>query len=280
MIVSTNPIVLGNMPQPTQEKNSVKIAFMGQVPTLVLGKVSSGDYILPNELGIGFARAVHPNDMKTRDYKKVAGVAWNILEEITDGLRVVNVAVGINTNDLSEVVAQQEEELMALKLGMDQLSSQVNESNAVLTKIVPGYAKALGLEENDDPVYSYDDKLQPTHPIEQDSVVNYFNNEVIYFEMSKEQVEAIIEVAREQYMDIPNQNKQLSKLYRSKTSKSDKTLEDITTIPIEDHPFWKKMDNDPAYKQEVILYVQSLMEKSYHTHKKYKDKFANLKVKE
>ena len=145
MIVSSNPIVIGNMPLNNNEENNVMIAFMGQVPVKVLGEVSPGDYILPNILGDGFARAVHPDKMKIRDYKLIAGVAWSVIKEITDGASLVNVAVGINTNDLSNEVANQQEELSTLRKEILRLEIQMDQSNNTLAKLLPGYAAAIGM---------------------------------------------------------------------------------------------------------------------------------------
>lgn len=103
MVVSTAPIVLGNVPQPEEAANHEKIAFMGQVPVRVIGKVKVGDYILPSGNNDGFAIAVHPDNMLPGDYGHVVGVAWQA-GDLT--INMVNVAVGINTNDLSGKVEE------------------------------------------------------------------------------------------------------------------------------------------------------------------------------
>ncbi|MGY8953971.1 MAG: hypothetical protein ACKVJP_11460, partial [Flavobacteriales bacterium] len=46
MIISSRPIVLGNTPPVGEEANYTKVGFMGQVSTLVKGKVNVGDYII------------------------------------------------------------------------------------------------------------------------------------------------------------------------------------------------------------------------------------------
>jgi hypothetical protein len=97
------PIVLGNAPKPEEALNHEKIAFMGQVPVRVVGKVTMGDYILPSGNNDGYAIAVHPNDMLPGDYRRVVGVAW----EAGDlPVNFINVAVGINANDLSGKVEE------------------------------------------------------------------------------------------------------------------------------------------------------------------------------
>ena len=51
-MVSTNPGVLGNMPDDNELWKYEKVAFMGQVPTMVRGVVN-GDFIIPSGLHDG-----------------------------------------------------------------------------------------------------------------------------------------------------------------------------------------------------------------------------------
>ena len=279
MIVSTNPIVLGNMPQPNNEKNSVKIAFMGQVPVKVLGKVEPGDYILPFELGGGLAKAIKPDQMKIQDYKKVAGVVWNIIDKISDNISIVNVAVGVNTNDLSGVVSQQEEKLKSLNKEYIQLKSQIGQYNKVLANLVPGYADAIQLKIDSTPSTIENQKQVQNKSHVENNILNSTEDDIIYFEISKEQVETGIEMARLKYIEMTIDIDNLKKLaVRDKVSKLNSGFDQITLVPIEEHPFWQKIDTNPAYKEEIIAYIQSNMKKAMHTHKKYANKFTNLKV--
>ncbi len=104
MVVSTAPLLLGNMPESAEEEIlSEKIAFMGQVPVKVQGKVKIGDYILPSGTGDGLGIAVAPADMLARDYQRIVGVAW---ENSKPGkfINLINTAVGVNHNDMAKVV--------------------------------------------------------------------------------------------------------------------------------------------------------------------------------
>jgi hypothetical protein len=98
LVVSSNPILLGNMPQPEEVIKYEKVAFMGQVPVRVVGPVMVGDYILPSGNNDGVGIAVHPQDMQLGDYPRVIGVAWESAEDAP--LNVVNTAVGINTSEM------------------------------------------------------------------------------------------------------------------------------------------------------------------------------------
>jgi len=114
MVVSMSPIVLGNTPAPGEEQLYEKVAFMGQVPVKVVGNVSIGDYIIPTGNNDGMGVAVHPADMALENYNKIVGVAWSAAQNKA-GFSLVNVAVGINANDMAHRLAQQQDELAQMR---------------------------------------------------------------------------------------------------------------------------------------------------------------------
>ncbi|MEO9513319.1 MAG: hypothetical protein ABJN84_10815 [Flavobacteriaceae bacterium] len=105
MAVSKNPIVSGAMPKAEEEYKFKKVAFIGQVPVKVLGAVDKGDYILPSGNGDGMAIAVHPDEMRINDYKRIIGVAWDAYHG-DELFSYINTAVGINSNDLVQEISQ------------------------------------------------------------------------------------------------------------------------------------------------------------------------------
>ncbi len=122
MIVSQNPLISGAMPKKGEEYLFERIAFMGQVPVKVIGKVKKGDYILPTGKGDGFAIAVAPDQMKINDYQRIIGVAW----EISKGDKLfsyINTAVGINNNDMVAVVDQMQQIMNQMQLALAKLDS-------------------------------------------------------------------------------------------------------------------------------------------------------------
>ncbi len=127
MVISYSPIVLGNMPAPNREKDFEKVAFMGQVPVRVAGKVEIGDYILPSGHNDGIGIAVNPSNMRTEDYARIVGIAWEASKG--DLINLVNVAVGINTNDIALRVAQQELELNKVKHEINQIYALLGEKS-------------------------------------------------------------------------------------------------------------------------------------------------------
>lgn len=289
MVVSTSPIMLGNMPQEKDENKFVKIAFMGQVPVRVLGTVQPGDFILPSELGSGLGKAVHPDEMTIRDYKKIVGVAWENMAAVANGFNIVNVAVGINNNDLVNVVAEQEEKLTALRVEFVQLKSLIEQSNAALADLLPGYAESMDFT----PTYDYADLMEnyengannqpksdipcPTCPDEYDIVI----------EFSREQMEAGIEIARQDYhksLDEANKLNSLLGLEKIRSSAASIIQKSKSTnpgdgllTPMDEHPFWKRFNSDPDYKEEIIQYIKSSMEKAMQSQEKYKEESYQIK---
>lgn len=104
MVISKRPLALGNAPQPDQKYRYEKVAFMGQVPVKVVGRVDIGDYILPSGNHDGVGIAVKPSEMKIADFAKVIGVAWEAAEDAP--LNYVNVAIGLNKNGLAPKVEE------------------------------------------------------------------------------------------------------------------------------------------------------------------------------
>jgi hypothetical protein len=135
MVISRQPIVLGNTPPVGNDAEYEKVAFMGQVPVVVMGRVNRGDYILPSGGNNGLGIAIAPNKMTPSDYKKIVGVAWSASNN--ESVNQINVAVGINTLAAGTELERQAEEIRSLK-------AQVNETNGILAKLVPGFKEALG----------------------------------------------------------------------------------------------------------------------------------------
>jgi hypothetical protein len=123
MAISTNPIVLGNMPEQGKESRYEKVAFMGQVPVRIAGPVQEGDYVLPSGKNDGLAIAVRPAELPSSAFREIIGVAWESNADI--GMHVVNVAVGLNTNDLAGRVSDLEAEVQSLKSQMDRIEAML-----------------------------------------------------------------------------------------------------------------------------------------------------------
>ena len=101
--ISSNPIIVGAMPEIGSEKNYEKVALMGQVPILVYGDVNLGDYILPSGKWDGTAIAINPENMKASDFSKIIGVAWSKSKN-NDIFNYINTAVGFNNNHMGTMI--------------------------------------------------------------------------------------------------------------------------------------------------------------------------------
>ncbi len=135
MVVSKSPIVLGNMPTPGEEAKYEKIAFMGQVPVRVVGAVAIGDYIIPAGNNDGYGIGVNPADMKLEDYACVVGVAWQATQDKPGSY--VNVAVGINTNDLTRKMEEQQRQIAQLNQQVTGILAYLEGKGALPTANAP-----------------------------------------------------------------------------------------------------------------------------------------------
>lgn len=128
MIISKDPTVIGAMPDEADKNKYEKIAFMGQVPVKVIGKVKKGDYILPSGNSDGMAIAVAPNKMAAMDYSRIIGISWGE----SDGKKVfdyINTAVGINSNDMAGVI--------------ENMQSLLNDMQMALASVAPDFEPQL-----------------------------------------------------------------------------------------------------------------------------------------
>ena len=90
MVISTMPLVLGNT-KPDKKWMSEPVAFVGQVPVKVKGKVESGDYVIASGNGDGIGFAVPKDKIKTDQLNRIVGQAWESSNE--EAIKLVNVAI-------------------------------------------------------------------------------------------------------------------------------------------------------------------------------------------
>lgn len=135
MVISKNPIVSGAMPEEELKNKYKQVAFLGQVPVKVIGKVDKGDYILPSGNGDGMAIAVAPSKMKVNDYRQIIGVSWGEYNG-NDIFSYVNTAVGINHNDLTQQISK-------MQVTLNSMQTALAEANP---NFKPSYFDVEGLE--------------------------------------------------------------------------------------------------------------------------------------
>lgn len=137
LAISTNPAVLGNIPDDGKESQFEKVAFLGQVPVRVTGKVKAGDYIIASGLHDGKGRAVDPQELVIDDISNIVGIAWTSSDVSAE--KAVRVAVGLSANDLKTIVRKLDQKVTAQSAEFNELKKQFNENNAMLAKLVPGF---------------------------------------------------------------------------------------------------------------------------------------------
>jgi hypothetical protein len=167
MVISTKPAILGNMPMDGNEKAYEKVAFMGQIPVKVRGVAVSGDYILPSGLNDGTGIAVAPTEIKAAQYREIIGVAWSDAL-IAGGISTINMAIGLNGNDVATLAIEQENKIKALETKYNSLEQRLLalESGKTIAPAAP--AEAVVSTEK---VLSRNEKLAANMPAELSAAV-------------------------------------------------------------------------------------------------------------
>ena len=225
MVVSSIPIVLGNMPVEGEEKNYEKIAFMGQVPVKVKGRVMPGDYILAKTDLPGWGMAVHPDKLTITDLNLIVGIAWAGSE--SDGVSYVKTAVGINNNDIARLAVAQDKKIDKLQDDLAALKSLVAANNEQLKSLVPGY-KAI-MPEN---TVTQTEAIKPGEDKKTSEALNSFSGDERQIWFNEPRLEYLvkgIELAEQQL--------------------------ESTGFDTENNPFFRKYKSDPAYKEQVLQQI-------------------------
>ena len=134
MVISTAPIVLGNVPQEESIDAHEMVAFMGQVPVDVIGEVRSGDYIIPSGDNDGFGLAVHPEDMDYHTIDQIVGVAWE--DGLNEYFNTVNIAVGLDNSASAQKFIALRNQLDDLKFQFGELVALANQESDVQTNTI------------------------------------------------------------------------------------------------------------------------------------------------
>ena len=137
MVVSMSPAVVGNMPEDKDLDKFKPVAFMGQIPVILINNAKIGDYILPSGNNDGLAIAKPADALQIDDYKQIIGVAW----ENSTAKSIINVAVGINSNDVVNYIKKQDNKLTDLENRINKLENLINNKgvaqNGTSTDTIP-----------------------------------------------------------------------------------------------------------------------------------------------
>jgi len=237
MVVSSRPIVLGNLPEKGKENAYVKVAFIGQAPAKVLGIVNPGDYIIASGNNDGSGVAISPNLIHPFQYQKIVGVAWPNVKDVPFGY--VNIAVGLNSIDVSRLSMKQEGRIVALETELSSLKDQIAKMNAALAQLLPNYVSVLPNIDQDSCKTPIDTK--PVNAL-QNSLISQSNKTdeqaeytITYHDISKEQILESLEGAKESFK--------------------------AQGIDIASHPFFVKMSTEPGYQEKFVNELMSAFRK-------------------
>lgn len=258
MVISHKPIVLGNMPKQGEEGKYEKVAFMGQVPVRVFGKVDIGDYIIPSGKNDGVGVAVKPDALTAENIKQMVGIAWSSAPQNLQ-FNMVNVAVGISGNDISKVVTKLESQLKKQQDEVDELKGNMAKSFKILGKMVPGFDEALKGDAN---LATFRD-LQP---VSGTNLVTS-NNSAEKNAANKDQNTGTDDVATA-HPDETN-------IIYHKISRQDilngvemaETQMKALGMDTENNNFFKQMKSNPSFQEGIVTGIQKKFEKELCAHK-------------
>lgn len=231
MVITRQAIVLGNMPQPGNEKFFDKVSFIGQVPVKVFGKVNPGDYIIPNGSNNGIGIAISPQNITIEQLKQVVGVAWGTNNENSYGM--VNVAVGLKSNEVCEILSQQQTKIENLQNQVNDLQNQINQINTTLALLLPEYAQKMNIQ----PVQSTTNiksqiNLIDDRQLNEENVLRIYVHQITYKEI-EEGIKQAQDLAQERGLDIKT------------------------------NPFFVQINTDENYKNTFITTLQNQIEKEF-----------------
>lgn len=159
MSISMAPVVIGNIPPVSEEGNYEKVAFIGQVPVMVTGRVDAGDYIVASGRNDGFGFGVKPADLTIDHLPRILGRA--LAASTNDKADMVNTLIGVKTNEWVQIFRSQEERITRLEAQVlehrrtvaasqaDRMQS-LEVENRALREEMRAIRTALGLPKNGD----------------------------------------------------------------------------------------------------------------------------------
>lgn len=247
MVISTKPIVLGNTPEEGKEKEYEKVAFMGQVPVRVMGKVDLGDYILPSGKNDGLGIARKPKDLSPYEYRKVVGIAWSAGNSPT-GFNVINIAVGMNHKTTAQVIEEQTNHIVIMEKEIDKMQEEIKNINNALITVMPTYKEVRGLESNgtlielfkgldfDQPKVVSARKLKSLERQDGIAAEQQAPNQMDVQIIPQQEVERGYLEARQKFIDAGGDP--------------------------ETDPFYSRMERDPKYRELMLQNINRMLNKS------------------
>lgn len=237
MVVSYKPIVLGNMPQENEADLYEKVAFMGQVPVKVFGKVNIGDYIIPSGKNDGIGKAINPGLITIDQIKDIVGVAWSE-SNVAFGFSLINVAVGLNRNDSGLIIGKLENKVNEQAKEINYLKDQIE---AILSNISRLEQEGTSSNKTNSGVNHKNDAVHGNQSDRKVTVIESVETEIVYFEITRQDIEDGL-------------------AYAEKTMRENGEYE-------RNREFFEKIETDKAFKKRFIDELQKKLDKQIHYHK-------------
>ena len=124
MVISSMPVVLGNWKGKKSKELYEPVAFVGQVPVRVIGKVNTSDYIIPSGKQDGIGIAISSDDLTADQLSTIIGQAWESSEKT--GVKLINVAI-TPLDRPSSIIKQLQKENEQLKDDLEDIKDQIKE---------------------------------------------------------------------------------------------------------------------------------------------------------
>ncbi len=226
-VISSKPIILGNQPIHENIRTFEKVAFLGQVPVYVIGKVNIGDYIIPSGRNDGLGVAIAPGKIKIEEYTQIVGLAWSASEDKAPW-SLIQVAIGLHGDVLKKMAMEQKHKI-------EQLQLKIKRRNSILAKLVPGFKEAAGIQDDEmifeDKPLSNENVFQGMD-IADSSVINLLSSMVTKNHISEVVDQALLKFKQDAHSS-------------------------------ESNVFWNKISTDPIYKENLTEQVHQMIQDEF-----------------
>ena len=133
MAVSSNPIVLGNVPPEGKVNLGNNIAFMGQIPVKIIGPCNTGDYIVGNNEIQGYGLAIKPENMTIENFNMIVGRAWET--NPNSGAMTINTVIGVHNAAFLNVLKRYEQKISDTEAHLESMESKIDRLTGLITNI-------------------------------------------------------------------------------------------------------------------------------------------------
>jgi hypothetical protein len=102
---------------------------MGQIPVKIMGRVTTGDFIVAKGNIPGYGVAVTPSQMTTEDFRLIVGRAWETIN--LDGPKMVNTLVGVQNNEFLKIIEKYQQKVTDVEDRLNAIEKKLNMSQPI-----------------------------------------------------------------------------------------------------------------------------------------------------